>query len=105
MKRVSVKELKELIELTVNEPVSIIDVREVDEFAEGHIVTAKNYPLSTLPEAMSEIDREKPHYVICQHGVRSEHACSFLENYGYNVVSVSEGMSVWDGDSKDNSYR
>lgn len=97
MKRVSIKELKKLIELTVNEPVSIIDVREVDEFAASHIANAKNYPLSTLPEAMTEINREQPHYVICQHGVRSEHACSFLENYGYNVVSVSEGMSVWDG--------
>ncbi|MGX7150642.1 rhodanese-like domain-containing protein [Enterococcus ureasiticus] len=103
MKRVSIKELKKLIELTVNEPVSIIDVRDVDEFAAGHIVNAKNYPLSTLPETMTEINREQPHYVICQHGVRSEHACSFLENYGYNVVSVSEGMSVWDG--KEKSYR
>lgn len=102
MKRITTKKLKELIALTVNEPVSIIDVREVDEFAEGHIVTAKNYPLSTLPEAMSEIDREQPHYVICQHSIRSEHACTFLENYGYNVVSVSEGMSVWDGEGKEN---
>lgn len=97
MKRVSVKELKELIELTVNEPISIIDVREVDEFARGHIATAKNYPLSTLPETMKELNHDQPHYVICQHGIRSEHACSFLENYGYKVVSVSEGMSVWDG--------
>jgi rhodanese-related sulfurtransferase len=97
MKRISNKELKELIELTTNQSVSIIDVREAEEFMDGHIASAKNVPLSTLPQAMKELDPEQAHYVICQHGVRSEHACSFLENYGYNVISVSEGMSVWNG--------
>ncbi|MBO0470552.1 rhodanese-like domain-containing protein [Enterococcus sp. DIV0242_7C1] len=99
MKRISNKELKELIQLTTNQPISIIDVREEEEFTEDHIGIAKNFPLSTLPETMAEINREQPHYVICQHGVRSEHACSFLENYGYNVISVSEGMSVWNGET------
>ncbi|MBP2098775.1 rhodanese-like domain-containing protein [Enterococcus rivorum] len=97
MNRLSVKELKELMEIRLNEPVSIVDVREIDEFTLGHIPSAKNFPLSTLPETISKLNKEEPHYVICQHGIRSQSACGFLKQSGYNVINVSEGMSAWDG--------
>lgn len=91
------KELKELMELSLNEPVSIVDVREIEEFELGHIPVAKNFPLSTLPETINKLNKEEPHYVICQHGIRSQSACAFLKESGYNVINVSEGMSAWDG--------
>lgn len=97
MKFVSNQELKELIEATLAKKVSIVDVREVDEFTSGHIPLAKNFPLSTLPETLSKLNKEEPHYVICQHGIRSQSACAFLKQSGFNVINVLEGMASWSG--------
>lgn len=98
MNTLSVKELKDLMELTLKEPVSIVDVREIDEFELGHIPAAKNLPLSDLPETIQKLNKAETHYVICQHGVRSQQACAFLEHAGYNVINVSKGMSEWYGE-------
>ena len=79
---------------------SIIDVREVDEFAAGHVPTAKNYPLSTLAENFSELDKDQEYYVICQSGGRSAHASEFLSAHGYDVTNVLGGTSAWPGEKE-----
>lgn len=62
-------------------------------FQEHHLPQARNIPLTTLPEVMDELAKEQPHYVICQHGIRSEQACDFLQRQGFNVINVSDGMA------------
>jgi len=54
------------------EPLEILDVREVDEFAQGHIKTAQNLPLSELTEQISDLEKDKNYYVICHSGARSQ---------------------------------
>lgn len=100
MKHLSVNELKQFMELELNEPISIIDVREVYEYEAGHIPTAKNMPLSELPRMMRNLDKEQDHYVICQHGVRSVRACDYLKESGYRVINVDEGMAEWQGETE-----
>lgn len=77
------------------ESITILDVREVDEFQAGHIQGAVNAPLSTLEEQYSQLESDKRYYVICQGGKRSERACQFLETKGYDVVNVEGGMNQW----------
>ena len=77
------------------EDITILDVREVDEFQAGHIDGAVNVPLSTLEEQYSQLEADKQYYVICQGGKRSERACQFLETKGFDVVNVEGGMNQW----------
>lgn len=81
--------------LNQKENITILDVREVDEFQAGHIEGALNAPLSTLDKEYEQLDSSKRYYVICQGGMRSERACQFLETKGFDVVNVEGGMNQW----------
>lgn len=81
--------------LNQKENITILDVREVDEFQAGHIEGALNAPLSTLENGYEQLDSSKRYYVICQGGMRSERACQFLETKGFDVVNVEGGMNQW----------
>lgn len=85
-KQVHVSEVRELVESGA----VIIDVREKNEFANGHLVNAINIPLSELRERMDEIPRDKPVYVHCRSGQRSYNAVMALQGNGFtNVANVS----------------
>ena len=81
--------------LNQKENITILDVREVDEFQAGHIEGALNAPLSTLDKEYEQLDASKRYYVICQGGMRSERACQFLETKGFDVINVEGGMNQW----------
>nr|MDH3099055.1 rhodanese-like domain-containing protein [Bacillus velezensis] len=49
----------------------LIDVREPNEFEGGHILGARNIPLSQLKQRKSEIRPDKPVYLYCQNNVRA----------------------------------
>lgn len=78
-----------------NKDIQVIDVREDDEFASGHIPGAKSVPLSQFP---TELDKDKSYYVVCQSGGRSSMACQYLAQNGYDVTNVMGGMSAWRGE-------
>ena len=81
--------------LNQKEDITILDVREVEEFQSGHIEGALNAPLSTLENGYEQLDSSKRYYVICQGGMRSERACQFLETKGFDVINVEGGMNQW----------
>ena len=81
--------------LNQKEDITILDVREVDEFQAGHIEGALNAPLSTLDKGYEQLDASKRYYVICQGGMRSATACQFLEGKGFDVTNVEDGMNRW----------
>lgn len=77
----------------------VLDVREVEEFAKGHIIGAINAPLSELETGeRAVLDKEQSYIVICRSGSRSKEASEILINDGYDLVNVSEGMSSWTGE-------
>lgn len=80
------------------EKLAILDVREVDEFANGHIPEETNLPLSELGARFEELDKGQNYYVICHSGARSANASNFLSQQGYQVTNVLGGMSAWKGD-------
>ncbi|BAK58391.1 rhodanese-like domain-containing protein [Lactococcus garvieae] len=89
MRSIQMKQLKEKLG-----QVALIDVREEDEYLEGHVPTAINIPLSVLDQRYSEIERES--YIICQSGMRSMRACQFLQAQGVEVTNVTGGTLAWD---------
>lgn len=74
----------------------IIDVREPDEFAAGHIEGAKLVPVGQLAARIGEIDRAKPVFVYCLSGVRSKQAAWVLAQNGYSkVYNLRHGLDKW----------
>ena len=85
--QVPVSMVRELVE----EDACIIDVREEDEFAEGHIVNAVNIPLSELRDRMDEIPRDKKVYLHCRSSQRSYNAVRALMGNGFKEVYNIQG--------------
>ena len=83
-----------------SEKLTILDVREIHEYAAGHIPSAENFPLSTLGSDFSKLDKDQKYYVICQAGGRSAKAYDFLDAQGFNVINIEGGMNNWPGETK-----
>lgn len=79
----------------------LIDVREPNEFEGGHILGARNIPLSQLKTRLREIRPDKPVYLYCQSGLRSGRAASLLHRKGYKELShLQGGFKKWSGKVK-----
>ena len=81
-------------QLYQKESLSVLDVREVEEFEALHLEGARNFPLSQLADAYEQLDKTQPYYVICKSGIRSARACQFLAEQGYEVINVQGGMDA-----------
>ena len=86
----------EFYQLYQNEQLSLVDVREVEEFETLHLEGAQNLPLSQLTDIYDQLDKDLLHYVICKSGMRSARACQFLAEQGYDVINVQGGMTAFE---------
>ena len=74
----------------------VVDVREVDEYTDGHIPGAIHVPLQTVPNNLESFRSDQDVFVVCQVGGRSGKACQYLIDQGVtNVVNVAGGTSGW----------
>ena len=72
----------------------LLDVREPEEFARGHVPGAVNLPQADLATRLDEIPRDRPILTICQSGMRSLRSAQFLRQQGYqNVATVVGGTA------------
>ena len=81
-------------QLYQKESLSVLDVREVEEFEALHLESARNFPLSQLADTYEQLDKDQLYYVICKSGMRSARACQFLTEQGYEVINVQGGMDA-----------
>ena len=72
----------------------LVDVREPDEYASGHVPGAVNVPLADVLAAPQRFADEEC-YVICRSGGRSLKAAEAMNAAGGRAVSVSGGTSGW----------
>lgn len=91
MKEITFNDFSQLYQ---KESLSVLDVREVEEFEALHLEGARNFPLSQLADAYEQLDKTQPYYVICKSGIRSARACQFLAEQGYEVINVQGGMDA-----------
>lgn len=80
----------------------VVDVREPNEYTEGHIEGSRNIPLAKLDERAHELEDYKQNTLIvtCQSGTRSALACKKLAALGFaQVFEMRGGMLSW-GDQK-----
>jgi len=81
------------------EGVVLIDVREPNEWKEGHIKGARHIPLGKLDDRLGEIRSESPDEVViyCRSGNRSATAANLLVKGGFEQVShLGGGILAWE---------
>jgi rhodanese-related sulfurtransferase/rubrerythrin len=81
-----------------SEDYTLLDVRQPEEYTEGHLPGSVLIPLGQLHQRLDEIDRSKPAIVYCRSGVRSANGTGVLLNAGFSEVQNMEGgMLAWEG--------
>jgi rhodanese-related sulfurtransferase len=76
----------------------LVDVREVDEYEEGHLPGAVNIPLSQFTDRYTEIPQDKAVLLVCKLGGRSMQAAQFMatQDKGYpELVNLDGGTMDW----------
>lgn len=74
----------------------LLDVRQPDEFAAGHIDGAILIPLGELEQRLGELDQHREIVVNCKGGGRSAKAVQFLESRGFvDVANLVGGYIGW----------
>lgn len=74
----------------------VLDVRQRDEYAGGHVPGALHLMAGDVPERLGELPRDRPILAICASGYRSSVAASLLRGAGFeNVTWVSGGVPAW----------
>ena len=74
----------------------MLDVRQPDEWAAGHIPDATLIPLGELADRVAEVPTGREIVVVCRSGNRSQQGRDILLNAGYGTVtSMIGGMNDW----------
>ena len=75
-----------------------LDVRTLDEYAEGHIAKAINIDVLKSDfesKAVSLLPKDKTIAVYCRSGKRSKKAVDILAKHDYTVIELSTGYNGW----------
>lgn len=79
----------------------LIDVRELQEFERGHILGARNIPVTQLKHRLVELRKDKPVYLYCQGSARATRAARILRKEGYEDLNILKGgFKHWTGKIK-----
>lgn len=96
IREIDVDGLAEALAAADGRAVRLIDVREPDEYDEGHVPGAVSVPLATVPDQLAAFAGDGTTFVICQAGGRSLRACEFVAARGVtDVVNVAGGTGAW----------
>lgn len=77
----------------------LLDIREEKEFKNGHVLNAKNFPMTKLDARMHEIDKFKTRDVVvyCESGMRSSRAIAKLKKNGFEKLhNLQGGLAAWE---------
>jgi rhodanese-related sulfurtransferase len=73
----------------------VVDVRDAEEFAAGHIPGAINLPLPQLRTRLNELPRDREIWVNCVVGQRAYYALRLLRQRGFSVKNLSGGITTY----------
>ena len=86
------------VQLINRERAVVVDVREPEEFAAGHVTGAKNVPLGQLEQKLPGAVKNKslPLLLVCASGARAQRAAAMAKKLGYEQAqAVAGGLKSW----------
>jgi rhodanese-related sulfurtransferase len=81
--------------LIATEGATALDIRDEDDFVEGHIAGAINVSENDLDSHLDELSKDAPVIVVCADGDRSSDVAERLREDGYEAASIKGGMGAW----------
>lgn len=93
---------QEAVTLINRESALVIDIRNVEEFAAGHVMDALNVPLADLPKAGDKLKKHvgKPLIVCCATGNLAGQAARQLKAQGFaRTYALKGGIGAWRADN------
>jgi len=73
-------------------PIALIDVREADEFAFGHLPQAINVPLGEIERGLPQLPHAQTLVFMCRSGARSLKACALARRVGVEPLQLEGGL-------------
>ena len=97
VRRIELIDPEELAGRLEEDDLMVLDVRDEDEYVDGHIPGSVNMPYGELPDRQGELPRDREIAAICSGGKRSGLAASILQREGFErVVHVANGgVGTW----------
>ena len=95
--QISVEELNDFLSEDKLKKYTLIDVRKVEEYENGTIPNAVNFPLDSIRNHIETIKTfNKPIIIFCQRGLRGYLAELILNHNNINnIVNVAGGFKLW----------
>lgn len=79
----------------VTDGAAILDVREDDEWAAGHIAGSTHVPLSQFMARVADVPATDPLVVVCRVGARSAQVTAWLRGQGRDATNLTGGLESW----------
>jgi sulfur-carrier protein adenylyltransferase/sulfurtransferase len=95
MTEITPQELKAQLDGPATDKLCLVDVRQPEEFAIGHLPGARLIPLGELGRRMDEIPEGVEIVAYCHHGIRSAQAVGILALAGREARSLHGGTELW----------
>lgn len=86
------------VRLINRERAVVVDVREPEEFAAGHVTGSRNVPLNELEQKLPGAVKNKslPLLLMCASGARAQRAVAMAKKLGYEQAqAISGGLRSW----------
>ena len=100
VKSLDAEATKRFIDEHSDETFTLLDVRQLNEYEQGHLPGAKLIPLPDLTDRLDELEKEKTQVVYCAVGGRSRIAAQMLAGKGFKqVINVAGGFKAWDSET------
>ena len=91
--RISVQKAHELMG---SKDVTVVDVRDVNSFVQGHIAQAQAVNDENIEAFLQKTNKDMPLICYCYHGISSQQAASFFADQGFKqVYSIDGGWEEW----------
>ncbi|HEU5315092.1 MAG TPA: metalloregulator ArsR/SmtB family transcription factor [Chloroflexota bacterium] len=86
-----------LLDLLEKDSVTLVDVRPVVEYRQGHIIRARSLPLEEIERRLRELPRRREVVAYCRgpYCVFADEAVDLLKRHGYRARRLSGGFPDW----------
>ncbi len=81
--------------LARGERFQLMDVRSLQEYAEGHIPGAMNVPMEQAEARLEDLNAQDPVVLICQSGRRAGMTCTLLKSHRNDLIVLDGGTKAW----------